>query len=353
MNTKHLLCLTTILGVIAALLSAQQIWTQSRKLNWELPESRGLLPREALEEAHGIQLKSGSSEVILQKNAQNRWIIPGYHGLEADPHRLRSLTDAISQSKIQRYVTRSEEKMEQLGLNQYQLILLDADGKTRSSFQWGRNGKNGGNFVKRHGEDAAYLSDLTFSPTFFPIEWSEKRITDLDPTQISQIKLSFPDARDAELVVTRNGTPAQYELAVPTDNNEKIDQGKWDSLMRYLPYLRMSSVHSADQVPGVQSFDTLATRLELKLADGSKLQLSFARMGRVLKADGSEEATPGSPTAPVFLKVEGNSPHIRIPEASRNLYFEIPDHAMHSFPKTRAECLVANPAEEIQARTEP
>ena len=275
MKLKSICLAIAILGVFAAL----AFWvdrSRSREKKKEGPVGENLVAHEIIESTTEILLGDSDEEgkLHLQLGDDNTWILPEYHQFPVEFSKLESLTHSLIDAKVIRLVTRNPERMERLEFGDNTIELKSAEGETIWSLLTGKRGTAGGRFVKLHGDDAAYLSDISLYIDTDEKNWAEKKLLDIELNQVESLKLDYP-GEDRSLSIARETHEAPFSSEDIAEDQE-VDDSEAESLLRTLIDARFSDVKEPDDLDALAALEH-SRNIELFLFNGENYSLRIGR----------------------------------------------------------------------------
>ncbi len=212
------------------------------------------------------------------------WQVEERSGYPADFNELGNLVLKISQLKIGRSFSGSEESLHRLSLappsaddpdgKSKRITLADTSGKVLADLIVGKSresdGGGGGQYLKLAESDDVFLVDGSFR--FLktePAQWLKNEIVDIDAEKIRSVACYKGNDPNAVYTLSR---PKKGESAAlsPIPSNRKADSAKIEQVFDAIGPLNLSDVTPADQAP---EGDPEGFRLIYRLYDGREITI--------------------------------------------------------------------------------
>ena len=355
MNKRSLLILTIALGAIALLLSVLDAFSAKRKANWNLPEDRSLVSVDTLRNTRKIVILDNDKPVVtLQSDDDNKWIVTEEHALYVDHRRLNELVKSLQDNSLDRFVTRDTEKIAKLNIGQKELRFFDSDGKLLDSILFGKNGKKGGIFIQREGDDVVYLSAFADALDNDPSRWIEKKLIYVGAEDLAKIEAHWTGESEDTLTVTQENAEADFELSPARDGYE-LNTGKVESTLHAIFNLRFNKASLKSELPDYEEAMKSAITFSFQLLkDEGDFTVAFARSSKVVEQENDKgEMESKTVNGLVYMTLTSNTSHVALPKNADQLVFVIPDYSFNSIPKSSAEWLMVKPTPEQPATEDP
>jgi hypothetical protein len=231
---------TLVLSVaVLAVLSVIAYWT-SRPPPGPATDPRvgqPLADPAAIAQAAQLRLTDSGKTVVLVRQPDGTWRVPGYFGLTADFSKLSSFVGDLSAAKVQRLVTVNPDRISRLDFNGARIELLAGDGHALWSVLLGKSADTGGRFVRFGDEAKAYLASLNSTLETDPKAWADAAFFTLKADDIARIEIPFDTGGPA--IVSRKSKDAPW-TADPTPAGQKVSAEKASSILTALSGLRFS-----------------------------------------------------------------------------------------------------------------
>jgi hypothetical protein len=251
-----------------------------------------------LEKAVKVRVADLGKTVLLVKQSDGTWRVPGYYDLPADFTKLAGLVGDLTGAKLQRLVTSNPERIDRLEFKDTQIAFLDASDKELWSVTLGRPAENGGRFVRFGTEQKAYLANLNTELDVEAKNWADPQLLNLKPDDIARIELSFPD--DGAKVVT--ASRARKEDAFAAEHAPEGQKLKADGVTNILgSFANLRFTDTSDPAdPNAIAAKSDARTLKLVTFDGKTVTIAVGRKPeeKIIKAPApSADATKSGPAA--------------------------------------------------------
>jgi hypothetical protein len=248
----------------------------------------------AIAQAAQLRLTDGGQTVLLARQPDGTWRVPGYFGLPADFSKLSSFIGDLSAAKIQRLVTVNPERISRLEFRDTKIELLTADGRALWSVRLGKTPETGGRFVRFGDEPKAYLANLNATIETDPKAWADATLFTLKPDEVARIDVPFDGG--TTVAVSRKTKDAPW-TAAPTPAGQKVSADKVSALLNSLGALRFSGTSDpADPQVGVAQAH-LRT-FHLTTFSGQTYRVALGRQPEEKKPKPAAAAAPKAPAPP-------------------------------------------------------
>jgi hypothetical protein len=191
----------------------------------------------AIAQAAQLRLTDDGKTVLLIRQPDGTWQVPGYFGLTADFSKLSSFISDLTAAKIQRLVTVNPERISRLEFKDTKIELLAGDGKALWSVLLGKSADAGGRFVRFGEESKAYLASLNATIDTDPKAWADATLFTLKPDDVARLEIPFEAG--GPVTVARKTKDAAW-TADPATAGQKLSAEKISSLLTTLGALRFS-----------------------------------------------------------------------------------------------------------------
>ncbi len=289
MKLKSICLAIATLAVLAAL----ALWldrSRSREKKTEGPVGEELVSHQVIESTTQIILGDSEEEdsVHLHLEDDNTWILTKYHGFPVDFSKLESLTRSLLDAKVTRLVTRNTERMERLELGENRIVLKSEQGDTIWSLLTGKRGTAGGRFVKIHGDDAVYLSDISLYLDTTEKNWAQKKLLDIELNHVESVKVDYP-GEDRSLSIARETFEAPFN-SEDIAEDQAINDTEAEGLVRNLINARFSDIKETDDPDALAALEHSRV-IELFLFNGENYSLRIGRKPAEVIEKEAEEAS--------------------------------------------------------------
>lgn len=344
-----------------------------------------LVDTASLEKAAKLRVTDAGKTVTLVRQPDASWRVATYFDLTADFQKLSRFTSDLTDTKLQRLVTSSPDRIARLEFKDTKIELLDASDHALVSLTLGKNAETGGRFVRYGTENKAYLANLNAWLDLESKNWADAQLLALKPDDIAKIQFPVDAASPAvaPLTFSREKKDAPW-TATPTPAGEKLKTDKVTSLLNSLTGLRFSNTTEladpkvAEAKPHPRSFQlttfdqktytvTLARKPEEKKlkppapkTDGTTGPAALGSAADLAKnsATPAPIAPPTSPAAtapaeaaakplapeyetipagPVFVQISASDAAAPINAAMQKRAFEVSDYVFTGLPQNTAE----------------
>jgi hypothetical protein len=328
-----------------------------------------LAPAATLEQAAHVRLTDQGKVVLLVRQSDGTWRVPGYYDLAADFTKLTKLVSDLTGAKLQRLVTSNPERIARLEFKDTQIAFLDASDKELWSVTLGRTAENGGRFVRFGPEQKAYLANLNADVDVDAKNWADTQLLNLKSDDIARIELSFPDDGGGTLIATRAKKEDAF-AAEKAPDGRKLKSDSVTNLLGSFTTLRFSDT-SEPSDPNAVAAKSHARTLKLTTFDGKAVTILIGRKpeekivkapapaadaaksgpAALLDADKKdagpaktlEAATETVPAGPVFAFITHSDATAPINALMQKRAFQVAEFAFTSLPQKPDELFEAVP----------
>jgi hypothetical protein len=329
-----------------------------------------LAPAATLEQAAHVRLTDQGKVVLLVRQSDGTWRVPGYYDLAADFAKLTKLVSDLTGAKLQRLVTSNPERIARLEFKDTEIAFLDASDKELWSVTLGRTAENGGRFVRFGPEQKAYLANLNADVDVDAKNWADTQLLNLKSDDIARIELSFPDDGGGTLIATRAKKEDAF-AAEKAPDGRKLKSDSVTNLLGSFTALRFSDA-SEPSDPNAIAAKEHARTLKLTAFDGKAVTILIGRKpeekivkapapatdaakngpAALLDADKKdagpaktlEAATETVPAGPVFAFITHSDATAPINALMQKRAFQVAEFAFTGLPQKLDELFEAAPA---------
>jgi len=248
----------------------------------------------AVEQAAQLRLTDQGKTVLLARQADGSWTVPGYYDLPVDFSKLSSFMTDLSGAKVQRLVTVNPDRIARLDFKDSKIELLDASGKVTWSVLLGKTADAGGRFIRFGDEPKAYLASLNAFLDVEPKNWADPVLLNLKPEDIAKVKI--PVDPFGSVTVSRAIKDAAWSASPAPLPTQRVSADKISTLLSSLTSLRFSDT-SDPADPAVAVAAQHRRVFALTTFDGKTLTIAMGRKPeeKVLKPVDKKAAPPAAP----------------------------------------------------------
>lgn len=259
-----------------------------------------------------VQVRAGGETVTVRKDGDT-WRVVERGGYPADPAKVREVARALAGLQLVEAKTASEDRLPRLELGdpaaegaKSKLVTLEgADGKPIASAVVGKSkynlfgGSRGGVYVRRQGEDQAWLAAGEVKLPSDTMGWIDRDVVSLPEKDIARVTLRENGADP--IVISRPDAAGKLALDRPPETG-KVDDEVLTRVASTLDNLSMIGVRKADDKP--MSADAPKARFET--ADGIVVTVTSTVEGQgekeehwlSMQVSESQPVAAPEPTAP-------------------------------------------------------
>jgi hypothetical protein len=273
------------------------------------PMFAGLL--QGLNDVHAVEVRGGGGEPVTVRRAEDgrTWRVEERGGYPADPEKVRELALGLANLRLVEAKTASPERLPRLDLGDpsgpdtkaREVRLLGKGGEPLAAAVVGKTkyglygGGRAGVYVRRVGEDQAWLAAGSLVVPGGPLDMVAKEVVDIPADEVGRVTLGADGP--SPLVASKPDRQAEaFTLAAAPPEGRTVDPAKLDRLAGTLAGLMMQEVRQLAQVP----FPADAPKARFETWDGLVVEARMAKTGEGDKAEHwvTLAATPGEPLAP-------------------------------------------------------
>jgi len=335
MKLRNIAIIVLVLAVIAVLLLNFGGPPKSVPLDERVGDS--ILDLEEARSLSAIRISSdGGNTVTLEKNEAGIWTLPEFHHLPADFTTLSRFIQNLVDARIDRFVTRSPERLERLNLGRFSITLKDSEGASPGAFQLGKAGQSGGIYFRFDDEESAYLLDQSLSPGTTPLQWADKTPLEWSPEEIRSVGFRFRDSVEPASFSASRENPDSGFSPETLQENETFDESAFSRSLRNLLSLRFTEVEEVHH-PDVEEALNYAVEASMTPFEGDPVTLTYAQRPERENEDAEEEDDDSTiPAGQAYFLIEyppgSNSPWS---EPARSLAFKISNYNFNQLPQNR------------------
>lgn len=272
---------------------------------------------------------SREGSVITLQRQPDGWVVAERGGYPADAGKIAALARSIASANLIEPKTDQPDRLRRLGLGDpdqqasksARIVIRDANGRKLVAIVIGKEryglfgpGRSG-SYLRRDGENQAWLADRRIEVPGELVEWLPRRIVDIPDSRIARVGLKGPDGEE---VVIGPRPSADSELVLESvPEGRQADLDKIERLAGSLSGLTLQDVRAASELPlpadaptaRFETLDGLIVTVRLVTRGEGEAQEYWAAL----------EPSAGQPM-PAVLPNEGTKPLAeQVAELRRNL----------------------------------
>ena len=320
---------------------------------------QAVLPADVVNQAAGLVVSDQGKQVELAKGADGAWRVVSYYRLPADFSKVSQLVQDLNESKVDRFVTSSPDRLGHLEFKDSFLELKDAAGKVLWQVTMGKTPESGnGRFIRFGDEPKAYFSGMHVWLDTDAKGWADAALPIAKADEIAKVEIPLPTG-----AVTASRTKAGQPWTAAAPAGEKLDSDKVTTLVRSLTGLRFSdTVAKTDPVAAEAAKHNLT--YTLTTFGGQTITVALGRKPEVKKlkapvadaapipktADGKPDIKPiepeydVTPAGPVVAAVASSDPKAPVNALMQARAFEVDDFTYTALPQKADDLFVKAPA---------
>ena len=323
-----------------------------------------LLDSDTVGRAAAIVISDQGKKVELTRTADGTWIVPSYYGMPADVDKISHLVQDLNESKVDRFVTSSPDRIARLDFKDSFIALTDASGKEIWNLGFGKTPDSGnGRFVRFGKEPIVFFSGLHVWLDTDAKGWADARLVTVKPDDIASVEI--PIEGGPAVVASRAKKDASWTAPAPA--GKKLVADKVASLVTTLTSLRFTDTVDAKDPLSSEAAKHMRT-FKLTTFDGKTLTVSLGRKPEEKKprpavppakvepsveakaADAAGEPRPVMPdtetvpAGPVFAAVSSSDAHAAVNDLMKRRAFEVDDYTFTGLPQKPDDLFEADKA---------
>ena len=331
---------------VLAVLSAAAFWAN------RAPSPAGADPRvgnpladsAVVAKAAQLRLSGGGRTVLLAKQADGSWQVPGYFGLPADFSKLSGFVGDLASAKITRLVTVNPGRIARLGFDDNKVEILDGTGGVLWAAGIGKAADAGGRFVRFGEESRAYLASLNDSIESDPKAWADTTLLSLKADDIGSIQIPFADG--GPLTLSRKAKDAPW-TADRMPAGQRVSADKVSTLLGSLGGLRFSDTGDPKD-PQAAAARQRARVIAVTTFDGTAYSIALGRKPDEKKpaipTDKSVPPAEAAPAGPVYAFISSSEAKAPVNGWMQKRSFQVDEYILTGLPQKPDDLFEAAPA---------
>jgi hypothetical protein len=289
---------------VLAVLSALVFFAQRPPKPTDLDPRTGqpVFDIKVMERTAQIRLTDQGRTVALAKKSDGKWVVSSYYDLPADITKLGRFLDDLASAKIQRWVTRTPERLARLGFKDTSIALLDPANKSIWRLALGKDAEGGGRFVRFADEPKGYLANLSAYLDSDPKNWADSQVLSLKSDDFSGVEIAFAGSDSAVATRARKEDAWTAEKAPA---GQRIKGDRITSLLGSFTSLRFqdtsdladANAEAARKNSRTVRFTTFDHRT-ITVQLGRKPEEKIAKPAEPAKAENRKESAPATDSRP-------------------------------------------------------
>jgi hypothetical protein len=299
-----------------------------------------LLEPALLQQVARLRIEEAGRSIEIVRGAGGAWSVPAFYDLPASFSKLTAFLADFTETRIERLVSTSPDRVSRLGFEDSQVSLIDGSGRTIWSLTLGRAGESGGHFLRFGDEEKAYFARLS---TYFdtePINWSDQQVVKQTADDIARVELDFPGT-NATMVATRPNKDVSFVAENPPGGRALFPE-TIPNLVNSFTALRFTWTSDPGDPDAAAARQANARRLRLTTFSGTTYTIDMApkiQPPPAAPAEGEPEQNP-VPQGPVYLWVSSSDAAAPINEIMQRRTFHMNEYLFATVPRTLEEMFV-------------
>lgn len=295
-----------------------------------------LIDQEVLKDVNRIEITKPGSEVILEIDDNEEWIVRSLYDLPVDFNKLNTMIRDITSATIQRRITSREDRMGRLDLTQGTIKLKTGEEDTVLEATYGKSLSNGGKAFVFGREKTAYQSSTSPMIDANPSNWAVKTLYEFEADEVAGIQFSLADETWG---VRRDDKEKEFVSTNPADIRTPKDSEIKALLTRFtnLRFLEVTE-RSVEQVKKIwQDAQDNQRTLKLTFFSGETIAIKMTQWSPPEPEEGDE--TPPAPTEPetTYLHVSSSQADHPINGIMDRLAFTASSYTFSGIPAAISE----------------
>ncbi len=301
MKLKPLVVTVAVLVVLSAIVFLSG--RSGRPLPADARTGQPLVDRALVEKSARLRISDQGKTLVLVRQPDGSWSVSGYFDLPADFAKLTAFVASLTDTKLERLVTSSPERIARLGFGDTKIELLDSGGKELWSVSLGRDAETGGGRYLRFGaEPKAWLARLNLWLDTEPKNWADAQLLNLKPEDIARVEIPFAETGP---VVVQRAKKDDAWTANKTPAGQRVNAGKIAGMLGAVGHVRFSdALDPADA--GVAVAKAHERVFRLTTFDGKTYTVAMGRKPEEKKPRAPVVATTPPTTAVSPAQAVGN-----------------------------------------------
>jgi hypothetical protein len=319
-----------------------------------------LLDPETLGRAAGLSVSDQGKRVDLVRNADGTWRVPSYFDFPADIEKIAHLVQDLNESKVDRFVTSSPDRIARLDFKDSFIALTDASGKEIWNLGFGKTPDSGnGRFVRFGKEPVAYFSGLHVWLDTDAKGWADARLVTVKPDDVASVEIPIDGGPSVSAGRPKKDAP----WTATSPGGRKLLPDKVASLLTTLTSLHFTDTVDTKDPVAAEAAKFMRT-FRLTTFDGKTLTIALGRKPEDKKpkaaaapekpdaaaakpADGAEAPKPAAPemetvpAGPVFASVSSSDPHAAVNDLMKKRAFQVDEYTFTGLPQKADELFEA------------
>ncbi len=351
--------LVITVAVLAALSAVAFLRSRPRSAPASDPRvGTAVLDSDTASRAAGLTVSDQGKKVELARGADGAWRVTSYFDLPADFDKIARFVQDLNESKVDRFVTSSPDRIGRMEFKDSAVSLRDSGGKEIWGVTLGKTPENGnGRFIRFGAEPRAYFSGMHVWLDTDAKGWANPQIVPMKPDEVVKIEIGFGEGAPVE--VTRARKDAPWAAAAPPPG-KKLSPDKVAPVLASLTALRFSDTSEASDPAAAEAAKSART-FRLTASDGRTVSVTLGRKPEEKRlkapvADAKEALVPQPgvpgekpepkpiapemetvPAGPVFAVVSSSDAKAPVNEMMRRRSFKVDDYAFTGLPQKADE----------------
>lgn len=311
-----------------------------------------LIDQEVLKDVNRIEITKPNSEVILEINDNEEWVVRSLYDLPVDFNKLNTMVRDITSATIQRKITSREDRMARLDLTQGTIKLKTGEEDTVFEATYGKSLSNGGKAFVFGREKTAYQSSTSPLIDANSSNWVVKTLYEFEADEVAGIQFSLADETWG---VRRDDKEKKFVSTIPADIRTPKDSEIKSLLTRFtnLRFLEVSEgpVEQAKKV-WKDAQDNQRT-LKLTFFSGETITIKMTQWSPPEPEDGDEAPPASTEPETTYLHISSSKADHPINGLMDRLAFTASSYTFSGIPVDISEVAeLPEPETEIQDKAE-
>jgi hypothetical protein len=258
--TPRLLVAGAIVTAITVAAAGVAVWREPAVATVDVAgEAAFPLLRQRPEAVARITVSDRDGRFVLARNEAGRWVAPDKHGYPVATDKVRELVVTLAEMELSEAKTAKPERFARLQVEDFaskdaesrSVVLESGDGTVLVDTLVGKRryaatgGREAGTYLRRKGDERAWLASGGLTVRTRPVDWLERRIVDLAPDTVREIEV-LPAEGEGYVAARAAATDDLALISVPEKRKAKTDEVR--RLASVLSNVELDDVRPANEV---------------------------------------------------------------------------------------------------------
>jgi hypothetical protein len=252
-----------------------------------------------IEKAAKLKISDQGKTLLLARQPDGTWRDASYYDLPADFSKLSSFVGNLTETKVDRFVTATPDRISRLEFKDTKIELLDAADKAVWTLTLGKNSETGGGrFIRFGDEPKAYLANLNAWIDTEAKNWANAELLNVKADDVAKVEIGFAEPAASNVIVSRAKKDDAW-TAEKAPANQKVKADKVSSVLSSLGSLRFTETSDLND-PNAAAAKAHERTFKLTTFDGKTYTIALGRKPEEKKLKPPAPTTDGK-TGPASL----------------------------------------------------